>query len=160
MSGNGKNGANPAIRNRRLVVKAGLLVLYVALTLFVFINGRSHTFLLDNKSLNDGAVPAMRRVKVFIDNQKPIELYARDRELLMVRGQGHRIRIETQDPANQLEAKFSVPFGDDMILISVPKMASGADDFWEQFIIHYERPTNNDAPPPTLEEPVPIESTL
>jgi hypothetical protein len=53
-----------------------------------------------------------------------------------------------------------VPFGDDMILISVPKMASGADDFWEQFIIHYERPTNNDAPPPTLEEPVPIESTL
>ncbi len=160
MSGTGRNGITPAIKTRRLMVKAGLLVLYIALTLFVFINGRSHTFLIDNKSLDDGAIPAMRRVKVFIDNQKPIELYARDRELLMVRGQGHRIRIETQDPASRLEAKFSVPFGDDMVLISVPKMASGADDFWEQFIIHYERPTNNDAPPPTLEEPVPIEPTL
>jgi len=155
-----RNAARSAVRTRRRFVKAGLLVLYVGLTLFVFINGRSHTFLLDNKSLNDGAIPALRRVKVFIDNQKPIELYARDRELLMVRGQGHRIMIETQDPANRLEAKFTVPFGNDMILISIPKMASGADDFWEQFIIHYERPTNNDAPPPTLEEPVPIEPTL
>lgn len=160
MSANARNGANPTIRTRRLLVKAGLLALYVALTLFVFINGRSHTFLIDNKSLDDGAIPAMRRVKVYIDNQKPIELYARDRELLMVRGQGHRIRIETQDPAARLEAKFSVPFGNDMILISIPRMASGADDFWEQFIIHYERPTNDDAPPPTLEEPVPIEPTL
>jgi len=160
MSANALNGTNPAIRTRRLLVKAGLLVMYVALTLFVFINGRSHTFLIDNKSLDDGAIPAMRRVKVIIDNQKPIELYARDRELLMVRGQGHRIRIETQDPATRLEAKFSVPFGNDMILISVPKMAAGADDFWEHFVIQYERPTNNDAPPPTLEEPVPIEPTI
>jgi hypothetical protein len=160
MSGADKIGAQSAAKKRRVLVRAGLLVAYAALAVFVFVNGRTHTFLLDNKTLGDGAIPAMRRVKVFVNNQKPIELYARDRELLMVRGQAHRIRIETQDPAVRLEAKFTVPFGNDMILLSVPKMASGADDFWEEFIIHYERPTNNDAPPPTLEEPVPIEPTL
>jgi len=149
-----------AVRPRRMIVRAVLLVLYVALGIVVFVNGRTHTFLIDNKSSEDGSSAAFRRVTVYIDNHPPLDLYARDRELLMVRGQTHRIRIETQEGTERLEARFSVPFGDDMILLSVPRMAAGDDGFWEKFVINYVRPTNNDAPESPEDAPVSMEPTL
>jgi len=143
-----------------MIVRAALLVFYVALGVIVFVNGRTHTVLIDNKSSEDGSTVAFRRVTVYVDNHEPLELYARDRELLMVRGQSHRIRIETQEGARRLEARFKVPFGDDMILVSVPRMAAGDEGFWEKFVVNYVRPTNNDAPESPADEPVSIEPTL
>ena len=146
--------ATPAsIKKRRLFVRLLLVLVYLGLGIFVFINGRTHTLLVDNKSLEDGSAQAFRRVSVYIDRQKPLEMYARDRELIKVRGQTHRIRIETQEDTKRTEATFTLPFGSEMVLISVPGMASGSDDFWEEFIIEYVRPTNNDAPP-SLEDSI------
>lgn len=157
MSDNVKPDNGRAVRARRLVVRAALVAVYLALSVFVFLNGRGHTLLIDNKSLPDGSVQAFRRVKVFVDGNEPLELYARDRELVKLTGQAHRVRIETQEGATRLEAKFEIDLKTDMVLLSIPKMASGADDFWEPFVVEYERPKAADEPLPTLEAPVPLE---
>jgi len=159
MSGNSKNDAvAKAVRIRRFAVRGVLVVLYFALAIFMFFNGREHTLLLDNKSAADGSTVAFRRVKVYIDRQEPIELYARDRDMIKVRGQGHRIRIETQEATQRLEAEFVIDLETDMVLLSVPRMAGGFDDFAQPFVVEYERPKAADEPLPSLEAPVPLET--
>ncbi|MCP5452381.1 MAG: hypothetical protein H7A27_00205 [Spirochaetaceae bacterium] len=140
MSANGTNGVSPAVRRRRLAVRAGLVLLYFAVGAWVLLNGREHTLLLDNKALADGSAPAFRRVKVYVDRHDPIELYARDRDMIKVRGQGHKIRIETNEGAERLEASFRLAFGEDMFLVSVPAMAKGDDGFCEVFKTADEAP--------------------
>ena len=140
MSANGTNGISPAVRRRRLAVRAGLVLLYFAVGAWVLLNGREHTLLLDNKALADGSAPAFRRVKVYVDRHDPIELYARDRDMVKVRGQRHKIRIETSEAASRTEAGFTLAFGDDMFLVSVPAMAKGDDGFCEVFKTADEAP--------------------
>jgi hypothetical protein len=156
MSGSNRSANAPRVRTRRLLTRAVLAVVYIALAVFLFVNGREHTILLDNKQAADGSSQAFRRVKVFVDKQSPVELFARDRDMVKVRGQRHRIRIETQDDAGRLETVFTVPLKDNMILVSVPRMAAGVDDFWEPFVVVYERPASEDTPPPSLDDPVQV----
>jgi simple sugar transport system permease protein len=144
---------------RRFVVRAAIVAVYLALSVFVFLNGRGHTLLIDNKTLPDGGAQAFRRVKVFIDGQDPLEMYARDRELVKLTGQTHRVRIETQEGATRLEASFRIDLKTDMVLLSIPKMAAGADDFWEPFVVVYEK-QSRDEELPSLDDPVLLEPTL
>jgi len=157
MSASDNGAAAKAVRARRLAIRAGLVVLYFALGAFVFLNGREHTILLDNKSAPDGSTQAFRRVKVYVGDAQPVELYARDRDMIKVKGQSHRIRIETQEGAKRTEATFKLGLQADMVLLSVPRMAAGLDDFWEPFIIEYERPKTTDEPLPSLEAPPSLE---
>lgn len=140
MNANGTNGLSPAVRRRRFAVRAGLVALYFVVGAWVMLSGREHTLLLDNKALADGSAPAFRRVKVYVDGRDPIELYARDRDMIKVRGQRHRIRIETNEAAARTEASFTLAFGDDMFLLSVPAMAKGDDGFHEVFMTAEDRP--------------------
>ncbi|PKL24029.1 MAG: hypothetical protein CVV47_12265 [Spirochaetae bacterium HGW-Spirochaetae-3] len=159
MSDKPKNGNGAAVRTRRFVVRAAIVAVYLALSVFVFLNGRGHTLLIDNKTLPDGGAQAFRRVKVFIDGQDPLEMYARDRELVKLTGQTHRVRIETQEGATRLEASFRIDLKTDMVLLSIPKMAAGADDFWEPFVVVYEK-QSRDEELPSLDDPVLLEPTL
>jgi hypothetical protein len=160
MNGSTSTAITPAVRSRRLVVRAALAVLYLALVVFIFVNGREHTILLDNKSAVDGSTQAFRRVKVYVDNRPPVELFARDRDMVKVLGQKHRVRIEAQEGAKRLETEFTVPIGDNMILVSVPRMAAGFDDFWQPFVVVYERPKSDDTPPPSITDPVQLAPSL
>lgn len=155
MSETNKNGAARAMRLRRLVVRSALVAAYVAVGVWVMLSGREHIILLDNKTLADGSAQAFRRVKVIIDRNKPIELYARDRDKITVRGQRHTIRLETTEEAKTLEAGFSVDFSEDMFLLSVPAMASGRRDFIELFKTAPEPPKDaatggDEVPAPTF----------
>jgi len=160
MNGSTRIPVASSVRIRRLVVRAVLAVLYLALVVFIFVNGREHTILLDNKSAADGSAQAFRRVKVYVDNRPPVELFARDRDMVKVLGQRHRIRIEAQEGAKRLETEFTVPLTDNMILVSVPRMAAGFDDFWEPFVVVYERPKSDDTPPPSITDPVQVSPSL
>jgi hypothetical protein len=160
MNGSTRIPVASSVRIRRLIVRTVLAVLYIALAVFIFVNGREHTILLDNKSAADGSTQAFRRVKVYVDNRPPVELFARDRDMVKVLGQRRRIRIETQEGAKRLETEFTVPLTDNMILVSVPRMAAGFDDFWEPFVVVYERPKSDDTPPPSIEDPVQVSPSL
>lgn len=157
---NGTAGAptSRAVKTRRLVVRLVLVALYLALATFVFLNGREHTILLDNKTAADGSVQAFRRVKVTVDNGKPLELYARERDLIKVKGQSHRIFIETQESAARTEAVFKVGLETDMLLLSVPKMAAGLEPFWEPFVSEADRPKPGDEAPAGQEGAASVEA--
>ena len=146
------------VRTRRAIVRAALIALYLALAAFVFTNGKGHTLLLDNKSLPDGSVKSLSIVEVYADKAPVVELLPRDRDMAFVTGQRHRIRIETPDGVAVKEVSFTVPLKEDMILVSIPKLAAGIEPFWEPFRTAPTPPPADEALPPPPDAPIPLET--
>jgi hypothetical protein len=140
---------------KRLIIRGLLLAAYLALALVVFIYGRGHTLLLDNKSAADGSYAGFRSLSVSVNGGEPLQLALRERDKASVVGQLHTVRFEANGQA--YEASFRVPFGEDIILVSLPKLAAGIEPFWEPF---RSEPVPRAAPAeeelPSLDNPPPI----
>lgn len=137
--------SRPPVPGRRIAVRAVLLAAYVALTAVVFILGKGHTILVDNKDAEDGSVQATDGVLVRVDRQEELELYAGDRDKAVVRGQTHTVTIEAIDGSSKVQKRIQVPLGEDMVLLSIPKLAAGIEPALAPFVAPV-------APPPTDEE--------
>jgi hypothetical protein len=146
------------VPTRRLIVRGGVLVVYLALTAFVFVSGRGHTVLLDNKTAADESYQAFSLVKVYVGNEDGLELMPRDRDKATVRGQRQVIRIETREEAMITEKAIRIPIGVDTVLVSIPKMAAGIEPFWEPFVVEIQRVTREEEEVlPSLDDPVPLD---
>ena len=110
------------------------MVVYVLLVWITFVFGKGHTILVDNKASTDGSVAAIDGIMVSIDGLEPLELYKGDRGLAVVKGQRHRMTVESISGGNKIEKRFRVPMDTDMLLLSVPKLAAGQDDYIEPFV--------------------------
>ena len=117
---------DPKVKGRRLLVRIALGVVYVALLAFVFVFGKGHTLILDNKDSEDGSVKAIESLTVSVDGQEPIDLSAGDRDMAKVRGQGHRVDITAKD-SQMVEHRITVPLSEDMLLLSLPKLLAGVN---------------------------------
>jgi hypothetical protein len=137
---------DPKVKTRRTVVRAALCVVYAALIALVFAYGKGHTVIVDNKDSEDGQAKAFESVTVSVDGMEPMELMAGDRDMAKVRGQGHTVEITVKDQQKRT-ATFRVPLGEDVVLLSVPKLVAGAQPAVVPFV-------PNEAPPPA-EEPQP-----
>lgn len=140
------NGTNNAsnLKPRRLAVRAGLLVVYVAFMALAFTMGKGHTVLLDNKDSEDGSVKAIESMTISVNGGEPMEFMAGDRDMTKVRAQWHTIKIDINGQV--VEKKFTVPLGEDMVLLSIPKLLAGQEPAVVPFV-------PADQPPPA-EEPV------
>ncbi|MDX9957933.1 MAG: DUF6672 family protein [Clostridia bacterium] len=146
------------VPTRRLIVRGAVLVVYLALTAFVFVSGRGHTVLLDNKTAADESYQAFSLVKVYVGDEAGLELMPRDRDKVSVRGQRQLIRIETREAAAVTEKTIRIPIGVDTVLVSLPKMAAGIEPFWEPFVVEIQRATREeDEALPSLDDPVPLD---
>lgn len=138
-------------KTRRILMRSALATLYIAIAAITFIYGRGHTLLLDNKSAADGSYEAFRLVDVSVNGKAPLQLAFRDRLREMVSGQKHRITFEVN--GTKYDATLRVPFGEDIILVSIPKLAAGIDPFWEPFRSEARpAPAPAEETPPSLEE--------
>lgn len=139
------NGSNNAsnLKPRRLAVRAGLLVVYVAVMALAFTMGKGHTVLLDNKDSEDGSVKAIESMTLSVNGGEPMEFMAGDRDMAKVRAQWHTIKIDINGQV--VEKKFTVPLGEDMVLLSIPKLLAGQEPAVVPFVVE------NEPPPP--EEP-------
>ena len=146
---NGTQTIDPKLKIRRLAVRAGLLVVYVALMCVAFIFGKGHTVLLDNKDSQDGTVKAIESMTVSVNGGEPIEFMGGDRDMAKVRAQWHTIKVDINGQV--VEKKFTVPLGADMVLLSIPKLLAGVEPAVVPFV-----PENE---PPAPEEPVVDPST-
>ena len=72
-------------------------------------------------------------IKVTVDKGKTLELFRGDRDLFDLGGGRHRIRVEFSDGNPPFEARFSLPLGPDMFLLSIPKMINGVEPYIEVF---------------------------
>jgi hypothetical protein len=133
--------ARPRVPARRLVVRGALVAVFVVLTALVFILGKGHTLLIDNKDAEDGSVQAIDGVMVAVDRQEPLELYSGDRDKALVMGQAHTVSIQIIDDGTTVRKRIRLPIGGELLLLSIPRLAAGL----EPAVIPFVAPP---APPP------------
>jgi len=131
----------PRTAIRRLAIRAALVAAFVGLTALVFVLGKGHTILVDNKDAEDGAVEAVDGVMVSVDRQEALELYRGDRDRVMVMGQSHTVTIENINDGTKIERRIRLPIGEETLLLSVPNLMAGR----EPALVPYVAPQ---APPP------------
>jgi hypothetical protein len=129
MSGTEK-GTKPVLR--RLFVRLGLVLVYVFLVGLVFVLGKQHSLLVDNKSV--AGTEAIDGLMVSIDGKEGMELYKGDRDMAKLKGQRHRVSVETLTGEKKIEKTFVLPLDADMLLLSVPKLVEGTEPFIEIFV--------------------------
>lgn len=147
--------------SRRHLFQLSTVVVLILLGVLMYVIGRQHTILLDNKTLEVGGTSyqAFSVVEVAVDKEEVLELAARDRDKAVVMGQRHTVMLRYADrffEEHELTVSFKVPIGQDMVLISLPALAGGADEsVWLQ---NYEPPTA--VAPPQAEEPVVVDDLM
>ena len=116
---------------QRTIVLAALLALGVAL----FYVGREHQIFLDNKTIELEGVTfkALQEVRVSVNGGDPVELLARDRDVVKAVGPSFSLRVEVLDSMGgnverTIELRLTPGFGKDMML-SLPLLAAGREDF-------------------------------
>jgi hypothetical protein len=115
----------PKVDGRRLLVRGILAVVYIAVMVLAFVMGKGHTILLDNKDSEDGSVKAFENVSVSVDGQEAIDFMAGDRDQAKVRAQWHTVKIVAN--GQTIEKKITVPLGENILLLSIPKLAAGTE---------------------------------
>ena len=130
---------------RRLAVRFALAAVFVALAALAFVLGKGHTILVDNKDAEDGSVQAFEGVMVTIDRQEPLEMYLGDRLAAPVMGQSHTVTIEDFSGSTKVERKIRLPLGEEMLLLSVPKLAEGREPALVVFVAPESAPVEEGA---------------
>ena len=110
-------------KRRRLLVRLGLCVVYAVAIGLVFVYGKGHTVILDNKDTEDGSVKALETVSISLDGQEPTDLQAGDRDMAKVRGQKHLVEITIN--GQKYQTRVTLPLGEDTLLLSVPRLVAG-----------------------------------
>ena len=137
-----------SLKNPKVLVRSILILLYVALLVLMLLTGKRHTILIDNKDAEDGSYLAIDGMSVQIDKLESAEYYPGDRDRALVNGQKHTIRVEIFADSKVIESSFTVPLGQDMVLLSVPKLISGIEPYIVPFSIQLEQASAPDAGPP------------
>jgi len=129
------NGAkvDPNIKSRRLLVRIALIVVWALFIAVIFIFGKGHTLILDNKDAEDGSVKAFESLSVSVDGQDPIDLQAGDRDMAKVRAQSHKVEVTVKDGQKVVKA-IHVPLNEEVVLLSIPKLMAGAPDAVIKFV--------------------------
>ena len=124
---------NMTVKQRRRIIRAALIVVWIGLGILLFVLNRGHTLLVDNRNVEAPGLRAPDLIKVTVDKGKTLELFRGDRDLFDLGGGRHRIRVEFSDGSPPFEARFSLPLGPDMFLLSIPKMLNGVEPYIEVF---------------------------
>ena len=122
-----------SLKQRRLMVRFALVVVWIVLGITLFVLNRGHSILLDNRNLSSPELRAPDMIKVTVNKIKPIEFFRGDRDVVDVGGGKNRIKVEFSDGTPPFEAQFSLPIGPDMFILSIPKMINGIEPYFEVF---------------------------
>ncbi|OHE68476.1 MAG: hypothetical protein A2Z99_11685 [Treponema sp. GWB1_62_6] len=138
-----------SVRLRRTLLRFALAALWISAAVFLFRTYRGHTVLVDNKGAPDGSYAADDLVVVSLDGGKGVEFLRGDRDRMPVVGSRHTISVKTPGGATA-ESEFTLEFGVDVFMLSVPKMKAGIEPFVEPFV-QLAPESRND---PADEEPI------
>jgi len=122
-----------ASKQRRLVIRLALVVLWIGLGVLIFVLNRGHTLLVDNRNVESPSLRAPDLINVTVNKNVPLEFFRGDREIYRVGGGQHRIYIEFSDGTPPFEKRFTLPLGPDMFLLSIPRMLNGIEPYIEVF---------------------------
>jgi len=131
-------------RKRTIVVRSCLGAFYVAILVIMLLTGKRHTILIDNKAAEDASYEAVDGMSVQIDSLKSSEFYPGDRDKVVVSGQRHKVKVEIFNSGKVEERSFVLPLGQDMLILSVPKMLAGKEPWFGPFTLQQEQRTSTE----------------
>ena len=122
--------------SKKILARSVLCLLYILLAIVMFLTGRTHTILIDNKGDPNGLYKAVNGMEVSVDKGEPVEFYRGDRDKFTVKSQRHTINIEFFDGTEPVSFKVKVPVTQDYVLLSIPKYLAGIEPYMEEFDIY------------------------
>ncbi len=131
--------------SKKLLVRAALVTLFVALLVITFLTGRGHSILIDNRDSEDGTVKAINGVLVSVNGREELELYPRDRDMQKVKGQTHTVRIKSLEKDTIFETKITLPLMSDIMLLSIPMLLAGKEPSLTVFVPLDQAPPDDGA---------------
>jgi len=120
-------------KKKTVITRTCIIILYIILTVVMFISGRTHTVLIDNKGAEDGSYKAINNMTVTINHLEPSEFMKGDRDKFSVKGQNVKIHVESFDGSLNQDFFLKIPMKQDSVLISIPKLAAGIEPAMEPF---------------------------
>lgn len=123
-------------KKKTLIVRSAIVVVYIFVTITMFVTGRSHTVLIDNKTTEDGSFKAINGMEITINNLPTSEFLKGDRDKFSVKGQHAKIHVESFD--GQIDGDFivKIPLKQDAVLVSIPKLVNKAEGAVEPFSLY------------------------
>ena len=122
--------------SKKILARSILGLLYILLAIVMFLTGRTHTILIDNKGDPNGLYKAVNGMEVSVDKGEAVEFYRGDRDKFTVKAQRHTINIEFFDGSEPVTFKVKVPVSQDYVLLSIPKYLAGIEPYMEEFDIY------------------------
>ena len=120
-------------KHRRALIRSGLALVYVLLGIAMFVSGRSHTVLIDNRAAEDGSYNAIKGMSVTVNHNPPSDFMKGDRDKFTIKGQTLRIKVESFDGKIDSTYTLKLPLTEDSVIVSVPKLAAGLEGAMEPF---------------------------
>jgi len=131
------------VKRRRLIIRLALVVVWVSLGVLLFVFNRGHQILLDNRNLSSPEMRAPDMITVTVNKSKPLEFFRGDRDVVDVGGGTHHIKVVFSDGKPPFEARFKLPLGPDMFILSIPKMINGIEPYFEVFRSNQQQSRND-----------------
>ena len=128
--------------DKKIVARSVLAVLYITLAIVMFLTGRTHTILIDNKGDEAGTYKAVKGMEVSVDKGEAVEFYKGDRDKFTVKSQKHTIHVEFFDGSDPIDLKVKIPVTQDYVLLSIPKYLAGIEPYMENFDIYASNRAN------------------
>ena len=145
---------------RKILFRAGTILILVIIAAVMFFIGRGHTIYFDNKNLDfEGTrYEAVRRINVSVNGEQVARLSKKERGMATCMGQSFRFDIEVIREKNG-ESEFysyslSLPYGMDGIIVNLPGIMAGLpQEAWmSEFIPAPEPPDEDDEELPGEED--------
>ena len=115
----------------RWAIRIACLAVYCGAIVFLFVHGKGHTILIDNKDAAGRS--ALEHAIVGVDGAEGAEYYPGDRDKAFVKGQVHRVVVELDD-GKKVEKTIRVPLAEDMVLVSIPLLVADAEGAVTPFV--------------------------
>lgn len=127
---------------RKLLIRGGALLALLIVSVILFLVGKSHAILVDNKAVGD--VAALSLVEVQVNKLGALELTPRDRDKFDVTGQRHTVTVTYTDQAweeHVIRRTIKVPLMQDMVMVLLPVLVANPDADQSLWLELYEPPT-------------------
>jgi len=123
---------------RRLLIRSLTVAVAVLLGVYLFIFGRGYTLILDNNAVDLGGTryPAPAAAEIVVDRRGGIEIFARERDTISLKGPFHRVELRVMDRGGKVLSTVSRNFtltGSPTHELLVAPLAAGAAGFIREF---------------------------
>lgn len=140
---------------RRILFRAGAIVLLLLIAGVMLIVGRGHTIYLDNKSIdyNGQTYATPYKVVVFVDGEQVAKLYDKERGKAICIGQKFTMSLEITETKGGSEETTSInlrlPYNMDGIILNLPALLAGLPEeaYLSEFISVPTEVVDEEVPP-------------